>query len=107
MCTAVEYRPYTGWSMEKCCHTRRCATITSQHGRTRNDTWDLELAMIEASYAAGELTCGEVKAKAAAVVSEVVTRHQEARQNHHHQRQPHPNGMRRRRDNARRPAPTH
>ena len=38
MCTAVEYRPYTGWSMEKCCHTRRCATITSQHGRTRNDT---------------------------------------------------------------------
>ena len=32
MCTAVEYRPYTGWSMEKCCHTRRCATITSQHG---------------------------------------------------------------------------
>ena len=40
---------------------------------------DLELAMIEASYAAGELTCGEVKAKAAAVVSEVVTRHQEAR----------------------------
>ena len=39
MCTAVEYRPYTGWSMEKCCHTRRCATITSQHGRTRNDTW--------------------------------------------------------------------
>ena len=32
MCTAVEYRPYTGWSMEKCFHTRRCATITSQHG---------------------------------------------------------------------------
>ena len=32
MCTAVEYRPYTGLSMEPCCHTRRCATITSQHG---------------------------------------------------------------------------
>mmetsp|Transcript_8844 Transcript_8844/g.23436 ORF Transcript_8844/g.23436 Transcript_8844/m.23436 type:complete len:417 (-) Transcript_8844:231-1481(-) len=40
---------------------------------------DAELATIEAGYAAGELTCGEVKQRAAAVVNEVLARHQQAR----------------------------
>lgn len=40
---------------------------------------DAELAATEAAYAAGTLTSGEVKDKAAAAVSDVLARHQQAR----------------------------
>ena len=40
---------------------------------------DDELARVEAAYAAGLLSCGEVKQRAAEAVSEILTRHQQAR----------------------------
>ena len=32
MCTAVEYRPYTGWSMEKCCQFSMRGVREAMHG---------------------------------------------------------------------------
>ena len=38
VCTAVPKRPRVAWLSEKCCHSRRCAIMTSRSRRTPNDT---------------------------------------------------------------------